>query len=141
MRWLAASCGGRKRGFFAKGRRCCVPKVHRLGPNGAIPELLEAGGCFGPGGRVDGSAGIGAGEEGTEGAEDAGAGAERHGVLVWTGCSCAWWGGGSALETLAGAGGLPMAGFGFVGGCGARAGLGKARATANRTPCPEPSGQ
>lgn len=52
--------------------------MHRLGPNGAVPELLEASG-LGAGGRVDSSPGIGALEEGPEGGEDAGAGAERHG--------------------------------------------------------------
>lgn len=51
--------------------------MHRLGPNRTIPELLEASGLCARSG-VDSSAGIGALEEGPEGAEDAGAGAERH---------------------------------------------------------------
>lgn len=57
------------------------PKVHRLGPNRAVPELLEAS-WFRPSGGVDPSAGIGALEEGSEGVEDAGARTEGHdGVL------------------------------------------------------------
>lgn len=54
-----------------------VPEVHSLGPNGAVPELCEASG-LGAGSCVDSSAGICALEERSEGAEDAGAGAERH---------------------------------------------------------------
>jgi len=53
--------------------------MHRLRPNGAVPELLEAAGCVGPGGGVDAAAGMRAVEKGAEGAEDAGTGAEGHG--------------------------------------------------------------
>ena len=54
-----------------------VPEMHSFGPNGTVPELCEASGLSARGG-VDSSAGICALEEGSEGAEDAGAGAERH---------------------------------------------------------------
>lgn len=51
--------------------------MHRLGPDRAVPEPLEARGLRARS-RVHSSAGICALEEGPEGAEDAGAGAERH---------------------------------------------------------------
>lgn len=60
----------------------CVPEMHSLWADGTVPELLEASG-LGTGSRVDSSAGICALEERSEGAEDAGAGAERHDCYVF----------------------------------------------------------
>lgn len=58
-----------------------IPEMHRLGPNGRVPEACKARGLS-AGGGVDSSAGIPRlAEEGPEGAEDAGAGAERHAGL------------------------------------------------------------
>lgn len=56
--------------------------MHSLWADGTVPELLEASGLS-AGSRVDSSAGICALEERSEGAEDAGAGAERHDCCVF----------------------------------------------------------
>ena len=56
----------------------CVPEMHRLGSNGAVPELCKASWLSSACGRVDAAAGICALEERPEGAEDAGTRAERH---------------------------------------------------------------
>ena len=56
----------------------CLPEMHRLRSNGAVPELCKASGLRSTGSRVDASAGICALEERSEGAEDAGSRAERH---------------------------------------------------------------
>jgi len=68
---LATHCGGRW-----EWREGSVPEVDCLGTDGAVPELLEASGLSARRGSM--AAGICALEEGSEGAEDAGAGAERH---------------------------------------------------------------
>lgn len=53
-----------------------APEVHRLGADGRVPELGEAGGLSAHGRRM--AAGVVLAEVCAEGAEDAGAGAERH---------------------------------------------------------------
>lgn len=68
---LAAHCGWAWRWYGGS-----VPEVDSLGTDGAVPELLEASGLSARSRCM--SAGICALEEGSEGAEDAGAGAERH---------------------------------------------------------------
>jgi hypothetical protein len=65
-------------GRGTRARRQGVPEVHRLGADGAVPEAGEAA-LLGAGGRVDVAAGIVLAEQRAEAAEDAGAGAERHG--------------------------------------------------------------
>lgn len=50
--------------------------MHRLGADGRVPELGEAGGLSARGRRM--AAGVVLAEVCAEGAEDAGAGAERH---------------------------------------------------------------
>ncbi len=57
--------------------RGSIPEVHCLGSDRTVPEPGEAS-RLSTCGSVDSSAGICALEEGSEGAEDAGAGAERH---------------------------------------------------------------
>lgn len=71
---------------FRKALGGSVPEVHSLGTNGTVPELLEASG-LGACSRVDSSTGICALEERSEGAEDAGAWAERHVCCVLSSCS------------------------------------------------------
>lgn len=58
------------------------PEMHSLWADGTVPELLKSSG-LGASSRVDSSAGICALEERSEGAEDAGAGAERHDCCVF----------------------------------------------------------
>jgi hypothetical protein len=57
-----------------------APEVHRLGADGRVPEPGEAGGLSACGRRM--AAGVVLAEVCAEGAEDAGAGAERHGGLT-----------------------------------------------------------
>lgn len=57
-----------------------APEVYRLGADGRGPELGEAGGLSACGRRM--AAGIVLAEVCAESAEDAGAGAERHGGLA-----------------------------------------------------------
>lgn len=68
-------------------RTLYVPKVHGLGSNGTVPELGEASGLSSARGGVHSSVSI-ALEEWPEGAEDAGAGAERH--VDFRQGSCVW---------------------------------------------------
>lgn len=78
-------CGEMRRlGLNEQSRtRDCVPEMHRLGPNGAVPEFCKASWLCSACSRVDASAGICALEERSEGAEDAGSRAERHDRYVF----------------------------------------------------------
>jgi len=58
-----------------------VPEVHRLGADGAVPELCEAR-LLRRGGSLVAPAQQRLAEHGPEGVEDAGARAERHGGCI-----------------------------------------------------------
>lgn len=83
------ACCWQQLGHACVGEGSRVPEVNRLGADGRVPEPGEAGGLSARCGR-----GIAAGVElcevgAAEGAEDAGAGAERHGDCVST--VGGWW--------------------------------------------------